>query len=116
MVDIDPSLKVDIFKAKNLNPLENLGLEIQRAIDNPIHSKNLKEIIKSKSEINNVCIVVSDATRPVPSYLILESLIPKLNEYGIDNEKITILIATGLHRKSQEEELDRILGLKLRIK
>ncbi|MHA1678423.1 MAG: nickel-dependent lactate racemase [Promethearchaeota archaeon] len=116
MVDIDPSLKVDIFKAKNLNPLENLGLEIQRAIDNPIHSKNLREIIKSKSEINNVCIVVSDATRPVPSYLILESLIPKLNEYGIDNEKITILIATGLHRKSQEEELDRILGPKIKNK
>ena len=49
---------------------------------------------------------------------ILEGLIQILNEYGINDEKILILIATGLHRGSRENELVRILGkdLKNRLK
>ena len=56
--------------------------------------------------------VVSDATRPVPSHIMVDALISELNQYGIENKKITILIATGLHHPSNEQEIQRIIGKK----
>ncbi|MFX1554042.1 MAG: nickel-dependent lactate racemase, partial [Promethearchaeota archaeon] len=78
----------------------------------------LKEIVKSKKILKTVCIIANDATRPVPSSLILEVLIDELGKYGIKDNQIKILIATGLHRASRDEELERILGknLKMRLK
>jgi len=45
--------------------------EIQRAVRNPIGTKPLVEIVKSKKKIEDVCIVVSDHTRAVPNRIIL---------------------------------------------
>ncbi|MFW9771555.1 MAG: nickel-dependent lactate racemase [Promethearchaeota archaeon] len=102
--------KQEIFK----NPLEL----IKDWINNPIGTMPLREILKQKKKIKQVCIVVSDATRPVPSQIILKAIIAELNEYGITDDKILILIATGLHRTSYENEIDRILGdnLKKRVR
>ncbi|MFW9901447.1 MAG: nickel-dependent lactate racemase, partial [Candidatus Thorarchaeota archaeon] len=88
------------------NPIE----KIRESINNPIDSLTLKDIIESKKIVEKVCIVASDATRPVPSHLILEALISELNDRGIMDNQILVLIATGYHRTSREEELERILG------
>ncbi|MHA1763810.1 MAG: nickel-dependent lactate racemase, partial [Promethearchaeota archaeon] len=45
-----------------------------------------------------------------PSHLIVEPLIKELREHDIKSEKITLLVATGLHRPTTQEELERILG------
>lgn len=87
--------------------------KIREKIKDPLGAKSLKELIIQKKDINNICIVASDATRPVPSKLLLEALIKELNSYGIKNEQIFVLIATGLHRRSRNEELNRILGKNL---
>ena len=60
--------------------------------------------------MEKVCIVVSDATRPVPSKLILEALTNRLNGLGVADENITVLVATGLHRRSTKEDHKIILG------
>ncbi len=112
-INIDPKWNVSIFKPKEQKPIENPIEKIKESIKNPIGCRTLKEILKKKSKINSVCIVASDATRPVPSHLILDALIAELNVYGINDDIITILIATGLHRTSREEELNRILGQNL---
>jgi len=113
-IDIDPSWNVTTLHPKKQEIIKNPVLAIRESIDNPIGCPPLKDIIKDKKKINNVCIVVNDATRPVPSHIILEGLIEKLNEYGVKDNKILILIATGLHRQSREDELDRILGKDIR--
>jgi len=117
-ITIDPEWNVTIFTPSEQKPVENPIQKIKESINSPIGSLNLKEIIRKKDKIESVCIIASDATRPVPSNLILEALIAELNIYGIEDNQITILIATGLHRTSREEELERILGdnLKNRIK
>ncbi|MFX0083006.1 MAG: nickel-dependent lactate racemase [Candidatus Hodarchaeota archaeon] len=115
---LDPSWNVSVLKPNEQKGLIDPIKKIREAIKNPLESKSLKDILKFKKVLNRICIVVSDSTRPVPSHLILEALIKELNEYGIQDNQILILIATGLHRRSKEDELDRILGsdLKNRLK
>lgn len=74
---------------------------VKQALENPIGSLRLRELSKDK---NNVVIIASDHTRPVPSKIIIPAM---LNEIRKDNPKanITILIATGCHRSTTKEEL-----------
>ena len=109
---LNPNWNVDIITPKTQRALTNPVESIENAIDNPIGS-SLRDIILNKKKVANVCIVVSDATRPVPSKLILEALTNHLNNLGIADEKITILVATGLHRTSTKEDHETILGTSL---
>lgn len=113
-LNLESSWNVTVFKPEEQPAIPNPVEAVKIAIKNPIESKSLKKLIESKEDINQICIVVSDATRPVPSHLILEGLVEELNEYGIGDNQIMVLIATGLHRPSREEELKKILGEKLK--
>ena len=113
-VKIDPLWNVTIFHPEKQPIIENPIQAIRDSLKNPIGSPPLENIVKNRMNLNKICIVVSDATRPVPSHIILEALINELNQHDITDKQILILIATGLHRQSREEELDRILGTKLR--
>lgn len=105
-----------IFQAEKQEIIEDPINKIREALRNPLEKPPLKVIVKSKKSLNQVCIVVSDATRPLPSDIILEAIIAELNDYGVHNDQIVVLIATGLHRPSQKDELERILGKKLKNK
>jgi len=107
---IDPNWNTKIIHPVEQFPIENPIKVIREAIKNPVGNLSLKAIIKKRKKIKSVCIVVSDATRPVPTHLILEGLLRELIDYGIQEKKIRILIATGLHRPSRRDELNRILG------
>ena len=111
---LNPSWNTTIFRPEKQKIIDNPIQAIRASLKNPIGSPSLKNIIEKKRNINKVCIVVSDSTRPVPSHIILEALVKELNSCGIKDTKIFILIATGLHRLSREEELDSILGINLR--
>ncbi len=54
--------------------------------------------------------MVCDITRPVPNELILRPVLETLEQAGIARDQITILIATGLHRPNEGEELVEIVG------
>lgn len=79
--------------------------EALRALNEPI-GKSLEGFENAKT----VCLVTSDATRPVPNRLLIPPLAAKLNEMGIKDEQITIMIGTGLHRICEEAEMEEILG------
>ncbi len=111
---LDSKWKTTILKPLKQHPIENLVKKIKEKINHPIGCLPLKDIINNKSNLKTVCIVLNDHTRPVPSNLILEALIEELNAYGIKDNQITILIATGLHRPSSGDELERILGKNLK--
>ncbi len=112
-VSLDPNWNTTIFRPPKQDVIEDPINAIRNAIKNPIGTPSLKKIVKSKKEIKSICIVVSDATRPVPSHLLLKGLIKELSDYGLKEEKIIVLIATGLHRTSRKDELERILGVYL---
>jgi len=57
-----------------------------------------------------VVIVTSDITRPTGSDLYLPLLVQRLNEAGVRDREIEVIIALGIHRKQTESEQRRIVG------
>ena len=106
-VDINDKNLLYIIENKLAEKLPDSKEKLIESFKRPIGTLPLKEKIKSKSK---VCIVISDITRAVPTKLILEVLLPELLSYGINKDSITILIATGLHRSNEGEELVRLVG------
>lgn len=79
---------------------------IQSALENPIGSPRLCEIARSH---NRILLITSDHTRPVPSRLTMPLYLAEIRK-GNPTAQITILIATGLHRKTTQNELRAKLG------
>ena len=84
--------------------------EVKRAIQNPIESNRLKDIVKSGEKI---VIITSDITRPMPSYKVLPEIISELKQGGIKEEDITIVLALGSHRNHTEDEKKALVGEKI---
>ena len=79
---------------------------IREALENPIGTPRLSELARGKKR---VVLVTSDHTRAVPSKLTLPFLLAEIRK-GNPKADITILIATGLHRATTEEEQRRMFG------
>jgi len=88
-------------------PLANPQAALEAALANPIGTAPLAELAKGKKD---ACIVICDITRPVPNQLLLPPILRTLERAGIPREKITILIATGLHRPNEGDELVELVG------
>jgi nickel-dependent lactate racemase len=89
---------------------------IEKAFSSPIGSPGLEEIIhkkgKSPKEMS-AAIAVSDITRPVPykgEKGILNPILSRLESSGIRKENIKIIVATGMHRPSTQEEKVEMYG------
>ena len=67
----------------------------------------LSELARGKK---SACILICDITRPVPNGTLLPPLIDTLTRAGVPRTGITILVATGLHRPNEGEELREIVG------
>jgi nickel-dependent lactate racemase len=86
------------------HPLTDAG--IGEALDAPVGSRLLEEII---SPNESVLIVVSDATRASASAQVVNLLVRRLIETGINSRDINIIFATGLHRRVTSEEKRELL-------
>ena len=81
---------------------DKTGRELVReALESPIGSERLCELSKGK---NNIVIIASDHTRPVPSKVIMPEMLAEIRR-GNPGADITILIATGCHRGTTRDEL-----------
>ena len=92
---------------RDAQPLANPEEALHEAIANPIGTPPLAELAKGRK---SACVVICDITRPVPNKLILPPLLKTLEAAGIPRDKITILIATGLHRPNEGHELVELVG------
>ena len=85
---------------------ENEAAAVEEALDHPISSLKLEELAKNK---RSAVVITSDHTRPVPSRIIMPRILERLRK-GSPEIDITILVATGFHRKTTREELAAKLG------
>ena len=76
------------------------------ALEHPIGTPRLRELAKGKKK---VVLVTSDHTRAVPSKITLPILLAEIRA-GSPDADITILIATGLHRATTEDEQRHMFG------
>ncbi len=79
---------------------------VREALEHPIGTPKLRKLAKGK---NRVTLITSDHTRAVPSRLTLPILLEEIRK-GNPDAQITILVATGLHRATTEEEMRSMFG------
>lgn len=106
-VNIPVNNILDIIYPNDLSGAQDENKEIIRALENPINSAVLSELVKNKK---NVVILASDITRPSPSYKIIPPLVDEINKAGVTDNQITIIFGLGYHRKHTEKEVQRLLG------
>ena len=85
--------------------------DFQEALEQPLDSPGLGEFLDG---CRSLLILVNDETRPTPTGRVLEALWPRIRDLNFK-----ILVATGTHRASRPENLERIfspLGPELRKK
>jgi nickel-dependent lactate racemase len=105
-VDEENLKAVITAKMHGLKPEKPEAEIIKDALAHPIGTPLLSELAKNKK---NIVLVTSDHTRAVPSKITLPLLLAEIRK-GNPDASITILIATGLHRKTTEEEQRRMFG------
>lgn len=109
-VDIPEKNLARVLKMKQQPVLENPVQAIQDVLQHPCGSDSLAQLARDRS---SACIVISDVTRPVPNSVILPPLLETLEQNGIHRRDIVILIATGIHRPNQKEELRQLVGAEI---
>ncbi|MDO4547252.1 MAG: nickel-dependent lactate racemase, partial [Clostridia bacterium] len=83
--------------------------EVIRAINAPIGSPRLRDIVKPGEKI---AIVTSDITRPMPTYVVMPALLDEIYSAGVKPEDITLVFALGSHRKHTPAEIEKLAGVR----
>ena len=99
----------EVVTARREVPMPDPVQGVRAGLERPIGAEPLSDLIH-RTKARSVTIVVSDATRRVPSETLLPPLLAHLENSGIFANRITILIATGMHRPTTTEEKIRLLG------
>jgi nickel-dependent lactate racemase len=104
---VPPGCRETVIRKQTRAALVDSGRAVADALARPIGGPPLAEYARGK---RSACILICDITRPVPNHLFLRPMIEQLMGAGIAPQAITVLIATGLHRPNEGEELARVVG------
>ena len=106
-LDLPDGLDVAVIRKKAMTVLPDPGSAVASALLNPVGCKSLLE---EAGQCRSACILICDITRPVPNGTVLPTLVTELIRAGIEPQAITVLVATGLHRPNEGEELREVVG------
>ena len=98
-----------VYRSAYQDPGRDPGELVLGAVNNPIDSPPLPELIQ-QSGARSLVLVVSDITRPIPYASFLPALLEEIERAALPRENITILIATGMHRPSTAAEREYMFG------
>jgi nickel-dependent lactate racemase len=96
-----------ILEKAQVAPLSDPAAALRSALLAPIQARPLRELARGRRD---AVIVISDRTRPVPNALLLPPILDALHAGGLPADRVTLQVATGLHRPCTPAELDEILG------
>ncbi len=106
-VELPDGLDVTVIAKQAMPLLADPATAMDQALAEPVGCAPLAE---EAARATRACILICDFTRPVPNGLILPPLIRTLLDAGMAPEQITVLVATGLHRPNEGEELAALVG------
>ncbi len=109
LLPIDLDADVDVIEPHDPPRVANANQALRQALQHPIATSPLADLVGPESSI---VVVISDSTRPAPNRLMLEALLGELGANAAS--RMHVLVATGLHRPTRDDELDRMLGPDLR--
>jgi nickel-dependent lactate racemase len=106
-LEVEVPERTQVLQMAQSPVLERVEEWLAQALRQPLGTPALRELARGR---RSACVVISDITRPVPNPVILPPLLAELEEAGIPRERIVILIATGLHRPNEGDELVALVG------
>ncbi|MBE3572504.1 MAG: nickel-dependent lactate racemase [Moorella humiferrea] len=99
-----------ILEPPSLPSLQDPGAAIKTALANPVGTRALNELARPGMKVS---IAISDASRPNIERWVLPVVFDELNEAGIKDEYITVIVGTGSHRPATPEEIAAMVGDKV---
>ena len=87
-----------------------VGLDdCRNGIQSPRFGQSIPELV-AKTSAKSASVIISDATRGVPTHLAAGHIIRELVHSGIALEKILFVVALGVHRDATKEEMRASIG------
>jgi nickel-dependent lactate racemase len=106
-VRLPDDLDVTVVRKPAMPILAAAGEAVAEALATPVSARPLREEARGKA---SACVLICDVTRPVPNRLLLGPVVRQLLEAGVPRQRITVLVATGLHRPNLGAELAELVG------
>ena len=108
-IDLNVPASTAVLQGMDVPAIENPEAAVIEAMNNPIGRPALKQLLESAKPAT-VAITISDITRPVPNKDFLPPMLNLLNEAGISDSQIVIIIGTGMHRPNDRAECEALVG------
>ena len=85
---------------------------VSAALRSPSSGPPLHELLRETgcSRTGRVAVVFPDLTRPMPNRTVLPPLLAELERCGVPDSRISLLCATGTHRRATPEEMAELIG------
>ncbi|MDX1540920.1 MAG: nickel-dependent lactate racemase [Geminicoccaceae bacterium] len=106
-IELPDDLEVQVIRKPAMPVIERPEEAVAEALANPVGTAALRESARGR---RSACILICDVTRPVPNALFLRPMIETLIGAGVPKDGITVLVATGLHRPNEGDELAEVVG------
>lgn len=106
-LEVPPGVELTVIRKRPFPKLPDQAAAIRDALARPIGAAPFAELARGRK---SACILICDITRPVPNRLFLRPMIEGLLAGGVPRERITVLVATGLHRPNEGTELEELVG------
>ena len=110
---VAPWFEVDVVESGTSRPVGDVAAAARDAVGRPHGSPALRDLARDAVARNagaNAVLAVTDLTRACPDDALVPPLLDELNAGGIPNERITIVVAVGLHRATTDAEKREKLG------
>ncbi len=106
-LDLPDDWAVTVVRKPAMPVVPDAAAAVVAALRAPVDSPTLRDLAAAAT---SACVLICDITRPVPNGVILPGLIRELLDAGMAADAITVLVATGLHRPNEGDELRELVG------
>lgn len=106
-VELPDANVAQVLETQPVAPIDHPEAALAQVLQQPTGTPPLLELARGRK---SACILICDITRPVPNQLILSAVLETLERAGLSCESITVLIATGLHRPNEGDEIVELVG------
>ena len=110
---LQPWFDLDIVESGTATPIEDLAQETVRHLRSPLGGKRLRDLAADAVRLApnaRAVVAVTDLTRASPDGVLVPPLLDELNDGGIPDARITVIVAVGLHRATTDAEKREKLG------
>jgi nickel-dependent lactate racemase len=106
-IDLPDDALVTVIEPRDVPGLPDEVAAIAEALGTPIGAAPLVELVRPDDQ---VAVVFSDLTRPMPNDRVQPPLLAELARAGVPDGQISLVNALGTHRTQTEAELRQMLG------